>query len=332
MTPRNRKVVAVAYDGLATFEFGVVVEVFGFPRPEIDPWYTFSVCSVDRGPLRAIGGVQVVANKGLRALSTAGTIAIPGWRDVNERPPESLLMALRRAHRRGARLLSLCSGAFVLAAAGLLDGRRAATHWRHAQQLGRDYPCVRVDPDVLYVDDGQVLTAAGSAAGIDLCLHLVRRDFGAGVANNLARRLVVSPHRDGGQAQFIDRPMGRCSSPDVARLMDWLRRNIHQRHSVAGMAARIHVSQRTLARRFREQAGTTPMRWLTSERVRRAQELLEATSDSMDEIAANCGFGSAQLLRFHFHRIAGTSPMAYRASFRGRQDGVAKQQLSGSGI
>ncbi len=318
MRARNQKVVAVAYDGLSMFEFGVVAEVLGLPRPEIGPLYEFSACSVEKGPLRATGGVSVVADKGLKALGSAGTIVIPGWRDVNERPPESLLVALRRAQRRGTRFVSLCSGAFVLAAAGLLDGRPATTHWRYAEQLGRDYPSIRVNPDVLYVDDGQVLTAAGSAAGIDLCLHIVRRDFGAAVANTVARRLVVPPQRDGGQAQFIDRPVDRCASPDIAELMDWLRQRSNKEHNVAGMDARMHVSQRTLARRFQKEAGTTPMRWLARERVRRAQELLETTGLGIEQIAGQCGFGSAQLLRFHFHRVAGISPTSYRASFRQR--------------
>ncbi len=322
MRLKNRKVVVVAYNGLCTFEFGVAVEVFGLPRPEISPWYSFSICSADKGPIRATGGFSVVIEKGLRTLHNAGTVVIPGWRNVNERPPESLLRAIRRAYERGARLLSLCSGAFVLAATGVLDRRRAATHWRYSEQLSRQYPLVDVNPDVLYIDDGRVLTAAGSAAGIDLCLHLVRRDFGAEVANNVARRLVVPPHRDGGQAQFIDRPISRCANPDVAELMDWLRRNLGKEYTITTMAARMHVSERTLARRFHEQAGTTPMRWLASERVGYAQQLLETTDLSVEQISVECGFGSAQLLRFHFQRITATSPTSYRTSFAGYPDSI----------
>lgn len=318
MGPKNRKVVAVAYDGLCTFEFGVAVEVFGLPRPEIGRWYDFSLCTPeeDKSSLRAVGGFRFAVDKGLGALRSAGTIIIPGWRDVNERPPESLLTALRRSYHRGARLISLCSGAFVLAATGLLDGRSAATHWRYAEQLSRDYPSIDVTPDVLYVEDGRLFTAAGSAAGIDLCLHVVRKDFGARVANIVARRLVVPPHRDGGQAQYIDRPISEKGDSEIGLLMDWVRRNLNREHSVASLAKRAKLSERTLARRFHEQAGTTPMRWLAKERIARAQELLETTKLGIDQVAAECGFGSAQLLRFHFQRIASTSPSAYRKHFR----------------
>ena len=205
----NRLVVALAYDGLCTFEFGIAIEVFGLPRPEMGPdWYRFAVCAVDQGRMRAVGGFQLVADGGLELLEEAGTIIIPGWRSAHGAPvPPALIESLRRAHARGARLMSICSGVFVLAAAGLLSGRRATTHWRYVERLSAAYPDIKVEPDVLYVDEGSVLTSAGSAAGIDLCLHVVRHDFGAEVANRLARRLVVPPHREGGQAQFIERPM-----------------------------------------------------------------------------------------------------------------------------
>src|SRR6476620_2190492 len=218
----RRRVVALAYDRMATFEFGIVVEVFGLPRPEIErPWYRFEVCALDRGPLRATGGVTLRARAGLRALSRAGTIVIPGWRDPEERPPEPLLKAVRAAHARGARLLTICSGVFVLAAAGLLDGRRATTHWRYVERLRALHPLVRVEPDVLYVDEGSILTSAGSAAGIDLCLHVVRRDYGAEIANQVARRLVVSPHRDGGQSQYIPAPVGTDRAGGLAGVLEW---------------------------------------------------------------------------------------------------------------
>ncbi len=311
---------------MATFEFGVAVEVFGLPRPELDPWYTFSVCSVDENPLRATGGFTLTVDKGLGALRSAGTIIVPGWRDVGERPPEALTRALGRAHERGARLVSLCSGAFVLAATGLLDGRRAATHWRYASELSRRYPAIEVDSSVLYVDDGRLLTAAGSAAAIDLCLHLVRRDFGARVAAKVARRLVVSPHREGGQAQFVDTPMGPDSGDDIAELMDWLRSRLKDEHRIESLAKHLHVSERTLARRFHQRTGTTPMRWLARERVRHAQLLLESTNLGVEDIARECGLGSAQLLRFHFHRAVGTTPTAYRTAFCGaRSPGSASR-------
>ena len=318
MSPKNRKVVVVVYDGLCTFEFGVAVEVFGLPRPEIGRWYEFSLCTAeeDKNSLRAVGGFRLAVNKGLGALRSAGTIIVPGWRDVNERPPEALLSALRRSYARGARLMSLCSGAFVLAATGLLDGRRAATHWRYVEQLSRDYPSIDVNPNVLYVEDHRSLTAAGSAAGIDLCLQVVRKDYGANIANIVARRLVVPPHRDGGQAQYIDHPVSDTGESEIGSLMDWVRRNLNREHTVASMAKRAKLSERTLARRFHEQAGTTPMRWLAKERIAKAQALLETTKLGIEQVAAKCGFGSAQLLRFHFQRIASTSPTTYRKQFR----------------
>ncbi len=204
----NRLVVTLAYDGLCTFEFGIAIEVFGLHRPEMGPdWYRFAVCAVDQGPLRAVGGFRVVADGGLELLEEAGTIIIPGWRGAREPVPPALIDSLRRAHDRGVRLMSICSGVFVLAAAGLLSGRRATTHWHYVEPFSAAYPDVKVEPDVLYVDEGNILTSAGSAAGIDLCLHVVRHDFGAEIANRLARRLVVPPHREGGQAQFIERPV-----------------------------------------------------------------------------------------------------------------------------
>ena len=319
MTLENRKVVAVAFDRLTFFEFGIAVEVFALPRPEIDPWYDFTACAAEAGPLRTLGGLTfTAARSGLRALATAGTIIIPGWRDVDERPPENLLRALVRAHQRGARILSFCSGAFVLAAAGLLDDRNATTHWRYAEQLALMFPRVRVNPNVLYVDDGDVLTAAGSAAGIDLCLHLVRRDFGAEIANTVARRLVVPPHRTGGQAQFIARPLVACSDQSLADLLDWLTSNLAEQHSVESMSARAHMSPRTFARKFRAQTGTTPARWLSQQRIELARHMLETTDLTIEHIATACGLNSAQLLRFHFQRVIGSTPTAYRSAFRQR--------------
>ena len=316
MSLKNRKVVAVTFDRLALFELGIAVEVFGLPRPEIDPWYDFTVCAAESGPLQSYAGLQLTARTGLRMLSRAGTIIVPSWRDPGEAPPESLLRALQRAHGRGARVVSLCSGAFVLAAAGLLDGRNATTHWRFADRLAAMYPQVRVNPNALYLDDGDVLTAAGSAAGIDLCLHIVRQDFGSEIANRVARRLVVPPHRDGGQAQFIAQPLTECDDDGLASLLDWLGANLAQGHTVESMARRAHMSPRTFARRFREQTGTTPARWLARERVKHAQELLETTAMDVERVAARAGFGSAQLLRFHFRKVIGSTPTAFRTAFR----------------
>ncbi|HUF35726.1 MAG TPA: transcriptional regulator FtrA [Gemmatimonadales bacterium] len=316
MTSPPRRVAAVAYDRLCTFELGIVVELFGLPRPELPvDWYRFSVCSLDRGPLSATGGVRVLAGRGLGGLREADIIAIPGWRDPDEVPPAALLDAVRRAHDRGARILALCSGAFVLAAAGLLDGRRATTHWRYADLLRTRYPRVRVEPDVLYVDEGSVLTSAGSAAGIDLCLHVVRCDYGAEVANLVARRLVVPPHRDGGQAQYVREPVPRRSPAGLARVLDWALARLDQPLGLEDLAREANMSVRTLARRFVEETGSTPHRWLTHERLLAARRRLETSHDSIDAVADAVGFETAMTFRHHFRRAYGTTPTAYRRRF-----------------
>lgn len=313
--PPNLTVAALAYDGLASFEFGIAIEVFGLPRPEFDPWYRFVVCAERRGDLRAVGGFTVRATAGLPMLARAGTIVIPGWRGAATPVPPAILAAIRRAHAHGARLLTICSGVFVLAQAGLLDGRRATTHWRYTETLRRLHPRVIVDPDVLYVDEGTILTSAGSAAGIDLCLHLVRRDFGPARANEVARRMVVPPHREGGQAQFIPRPMppkpGRFSAA-----LDWARARLDHAIPVAAFAREAGMSLRSFQRRFREATGLSPADWLLAERVGRAKELLETTALPVERIATACGFGAADTLRHHFRTRLGTSPRAWRARFR----------------
>jgi len=313
-------VVVVAYDRLGLFELGITAEVFGLPRPELEiPWYRFEVCALDPGPLRATGAVQVRARHGLAALARADTIIVPGWRDPAEMPPARLLDALRRAHRRGARVVSICSGVFVLAAAGLLDGRRATTHWRYVDSLRARYPEIRVEPDVLYVDGGAgVFTSAGSAAGIDLCLHLVRLDHGAEIANQVARRLVVPPHRDGGQAQFIRRPVPRVAGGGLARATDWALAHLDRAVGVDELAKAAALSPRTFARRFRAELGSTPHRWLIHQRVVEAQRQLENSRHSIEEIAGAVGFGTAQTLRLHFRRMLRTSPAAYRRRFATR--------------
>jgi AraC family transcriptional activator FtrA len=305
MPPANRRVAALLYDRLGAFEFGIVAEAFALPRPELRvPWYRFTACALERRPARATGGVRIGATAGLDALGRAGTIVIPGWRDAEETPPAALLEAVRRAHRRGARLLSICSGVFVLAAAGVLDGRRATTHWRYVARLRAAYPAIRVEPDVLYVDEGSILTSAGSAAGIDLCLHLIRRDYGAEIAAQVARRMVVPPHREGGQAQYVREPI----RPESAGTVD-------------DLARRAAMSARTLARRFVAETGTTPHRWLTRQRLIAAQRRLETTTEDMDRVAEAAGFDTAQTLRLHFRRAFGTTPTGYRKRFglrRGR--------------
>ncbi len=310
----NRDVAVIAYDGLCTFEFGIAVELFGLPRPELAEWYRFRICAAEPGPLRAIGGFVVGTGGGLETLETAGTIIVPGWRDVAEVPPDDLLDSLRRAHANGARLVSICSGVFVLAATGLLAGRRATTHWRYTERLAAAYPAIRIEPDVLYVDEGQILTSAGSAAGLDLGLHLIRRDFGPDVANQVARRLVIPPHRDGGQAQFIDRPVQHDGAA-LAGLFDWIRANLAADLSIARLAGRAHMSERTFLRRFAAATGSTPADWVIAARLARARELLEASTLPVERIATEAGFGTADTLRHHFRKRLRTSPQRYRDRF-----------------
>ncbi len=309
--------VAVVYDGLCTFEFGILVELFGLPRPEFEQWYRFRVASVGGRRLRAAGGLAVAAPHSLRILDSAGTILIPGWRSPDEPVPPALVRKLREAHAQGARIASVCSGAFVLAATGLLDGKRAATHWRYARALAERFPEIQVDADVLYVDEGSLITSAGSAAGIDMGLHLIRRDHGVAIANRVARRLVVPPHRGGGQKQYIDAPVTADHGGDsLTELLDEVRASPAEAHTIDSMAQRVNMSRRTLTRRFKAITGTSPHRWLQRERARVAQELLETTSLSMDRIAEESGFSDPQLLRLHFKRVVGTPPMEYRRNFR----------------
>jgi AraC family transcriptional activator FtrA len=311
----NPLVVVLAYDGLCTFEFGVAVEVFGLERPEMGPgWYRCAVAAVEPGPLRAAGGVRIVADGGLDLVAAAGTVVVPGWR--RGPAPHGLLDALRAAHARGARLLSICSGAFLVAATGLLDGRRATTHWRYADALSAEHPAIEVVRDVLYVDEGDLLTSAGSAAGIDLCLHLVRLDYGASAANTVARRLVVAAHRDGGQAQFIERPVPRAHEAGrFGQVLDGIRQRLGERLTIAGLAARAGMSERTFVRRFKEATGLAPGEWIIRERVACARDLLEASDVPVEEVARLSGFGSPAGLRHHFGGQVGIPPSLYRRRF-----------------
>lgn len=315
--PRNRRVAVLVYDGLCTFEFGIAVEMFGLPRPEFADWYDFRLCAVDRGAIHATGGLRVQADGGLEQLAGAGTVIVPGWRGADAPPPPALLEALREAHAQGARLLSFCSGVFVLAATGLLDGRRATTHWRYAPALAERHPRIRIEPDVLYVDEGELLTSAGSAAALDLSLHLIRRDYGPQVANQVARRVVVPTHRDGGQAQFIPSPLP-ASGEALGPLLEWMRRHLDRPLTLAELAARSKLSQRTLLRRFEEATGCSPKQWLIHERLGRARELLEGSALAVEQIADRCGFGSADTLRHHFRRALQLSPARYRERFAHR--------------
>ncbi|ORT61293.1 helix-turn-helix domain-containing protein [Streptomyces sp. CB03238] len=320
-----RNVAAVLLEGVHPFELGLMCEVFGLDRSDDGlPVHDFAVASAEGPWLRTHAGFTIGVEHGLERLAEADLVAVPaGGGYVNRPYPEPLLAALRDAVDRGARVLSVCTGAFVLGAAGLLDGRRCTTHWRHAAELARRHPRALVDPDVLYVDDGPVITAAGTAAGIDACLHLVRQEYGSEVANTIARRMVVPPHRDGGQAQYIDRPLPRSRCDTVGEVLDWMERHLDREITVEQLAVRAHMSPRTFARRFQQETGTTPYRWLLRQRVLLAQELLEATDDTVDAIAGRAGFGNAAALRHHFLRTLGTTPNAYRRTFRGPLRGVA---------
>ncbi|KAA1012957.1 transcriptional regulator FtrA [Paraburkholderia panacisoli] len=319
----NHLVVALAYDRLCTFEFGCVTELFALERPELGvDWYRFAVCAGEAGPIRAAGGITIAAPYTLKLLERADTIVIPGWRDADEVPPEPLLRKIRTAYERGARLCSICSGVFVLAAAGVLDGKTVTTHWRYAAKLQQRYPQLHVQPDALYVDEGRIITSAGSAAGLDMLLHLVRRDHGIAVANRVAQRLVAPPHREGGQAQFVPRPMPPDDSGRLAKLMDWVRAHLAAPHTLRSLAERAAMSPRTLQRQFHDATGMAPYEWLVRERVAFARELLEGQAPlPMARVAELAGFGSEESLRRHFRRIALTSPGAYRRRF-GVQAGV----------
>jgi AraC family transcriptional regulator, transcriptional activator FtrA len=302
-------------DGMLHFELAVAYEVFGTDRSDVvDPWYDVVVCGP--GTARA-GRFRLDPDYGLDRLARADTVIIPAWADVDEDPPDDLVRAVRAAHEAGARVVSLCTGAFVLAAAGLLDGRRATTHWAHTEALATRYPLVEVDPDVLYVDNGSVLTSAGKAAAMDLCLHLIRLDHGSAVANAIARRLVVQPHRPGGQAQFVTTPLPAGDNRPLAGLFPWVMERLDQPLTVEDLARQANMSSRNLGRHFRSVTGSTPLQWLLIQRIRRAQELLETTEDGIDAIADAAGLGTATTLRRHFNRTVGVPPDAYRRTFRG---------------
>ncbi|WP_018437771.1 helix-turn-helix domain-containing protein [Paraburkholderia atlantica] len=315
-----RHVVAVvAFDRISPFHLSVPCVVFGEDRRGGGvPAFDFRVCAAETGALATTAGFSIAVTHGLEALADAQTIIVPSWRDPDETPPAALLDALRAAHARGALLVGLCLGAFVLAAAGILDGRPASTHWAWADDFARRYPRVRLDPDVLYVDDGNVLTSAGTAAGLDCCLHVLRKICGARVANHVARRLVVSPHRQGGQAQYVQQPMPPNPRGDrLSGLLDWVSGNLAAPHTLDTLAARALMSRRTFTRRFRLATGSTVGAWLLAQRLARAQQLLESTDESVEAIAASAGFGSAASLRQHFADAFRTSPSAWRREFRG---------------
>jgi AraC family transcriptional regulator, transcriptional activator FtrA len=313
------RIVIPVTPGLPLFELAVPCEVFGRSRQDfaVPWWYDVQLCGVQDGPVRTADGLLFDGAVGLDELTRADTVIVPACADTQDDPPPELLQALRAAYARGARLASICTGAFTLAAAGLLDGRRAATHWMHAAELADRWPAVQVEPNVLYTDDNRILTSAGAAAGLDLCLHIVRTDHGTRIANILARRLVIPPHREGGQAQYTEQPLPIDGSPNLGPSLDWARANLELPLMVGDIARHALMSPRTFARRFRETTGTTPLQWLCAERVRRAQDLLENTDETIDRIADACGLGSAHRLRTHFTRINGVTPDKFRRTFRG---------------
>jgi AraC family transcriptional regulator, transcriptional activator FtrA len=314
----TRTVSVLVYDRMSAFETGIVTEVFGLRWPELDaPAYDLKICADRPGSVRMIGGATLHTPYGLDDLASAQTVIVPSVTDVTADPSAEVVAALRLAHRRGSRMVSICSGAFALAGAGLLDGRRATTHWRYADALRRRHPAVDVDPAPLYVDDGDVLTSAGCAAGLDLCLHLVRLDHGASVANAIARRLVVQPHRDGGQAQYIEAPMpADADDTRVADSMAWALARLAEPITVRILAGRAHMSPRTYLRHFSQTTGTSPIRWLIVQRVQASLPLLETTDLPIEEVAAAVGFERAVTYRHHFSQAMRTSPSAYRRTFR----------------
>ena len=321
--PANRsdhKVAVVVYDGFAPFDLGVVCEVFG-EDPRVapgDPWYRLFICGDTSAPVTADTGFQILVPHGLETLAEVDTVIVtPTYRP--DEVAESVFAALRQAHARGCRILSLCTGAFVLARAGLLDGRRAATHWTECDELARRFPLVSVDAGVLYVDEGDILTGAGSAASIDLLLHIVRQDYGSDVATQLARQLVVPPQRDGGQAQFIEQPLPELDDANLfADTVTWVQEHLDDPVTVEDLAQRSAMSPRTFARRFQAATGTTPYQWLLGQRVHLAQRLLETSDLSVETVAERSGFCTAGNLRKHFGRVVHTSPQAYRRAFQDR--------------
>lgn len=316
-----RNVVAVVGGSAGAFELGVVCQTFGLDRsddPAGLPRHDFAVCAARPGPVMTTSGFPIQVDHGPERIAEADLVTVPAWAEWDRAAPPPLLEALRAAVARGARVLSVCTGAFLLAEAGLLDGRRATTHWQFTDRLAAEYPRVEVDAHVLYVEDGPVTTSAGAAAGIDACLHLVRSEYGAATANALARRMVVPAHRSGGQAQFIEMPMPapRTADGDLSELIDWMQAHLDQPLTVDALAARAAMSPRTFARRFKAVTGTTAHRWLLDQRLQLAEELLERTDLSVDAVAGRAGFGSADTLRHHFAARRGIAPAAHRRTFR----------------
>lgn len=310
-------VAILIYDHINPFELSVATEVFGLDRPELGvEWYRTFVCAVESRPIPTRSGFSIFTSYNLTHMREANTIIVPSTTPGDIDVPDQLLEALRAAYQQGTRVVSFCTGAFVLAAAGLLNGRRAATHWLWSSQLARQYPLIEVDPSVLYIDDGQILTSAGTAASIDLALHIVRKDYGAEIASAVARRMVVPPLREGGQAQYIQSSISNPGEPSAfSAILQWMTMHLHEELTIERLAGEMKMSQRTFARHFREAMGITPHQWLLHQRIVQAQRLLETTDESIERIASLCGFSSAAMLRIHFQHFVRTSPQAYRHTF-----------------
>ncbi|MBS1154579.1 MAG: AraC family transcriptional regulator [Proteobacteria bacterium] len=314
---QNHTVAVVAFREISPFHLSVPCLVFGESHPK-NSAFDLLVCSFEDGPLITSAGFSIAVDHGLEVLESAQTIIVPSWRDPHERPPQPLLDALVAAHQRGAQLVGLCLGAFVLAEAGLLEGRQATTHWAWAWDFAQRFPGVQLDTDVLYVADGNILTSAGTSAGLDCCLHLLRQQLGSEIANHVARKLVMPPHRQGGQAQFIEQPLPATARDSrLAGLLDWIRANLQIPHTVDSLAEKSLMSRRTFTRHFRQLTGTTVNHWLLSERLALSQRLLETTNQSIEHIANLVGFGSPVTLRFHFSKAFKVTPTAWRKTFQG---------------
>ncbi len=311
-------IAVVAFDGISPFHLSVPSLVFGENRLDLGiPDFKVSVCAAEEGPLRTSAGFEIFTSNRLDALRGADIVIMPSWHGDGTPAPPALLEVLRSAHRGGARIVGLCLGAFVLAEAGLLDGKTATTHWNWAKALAERFPQVRVDRDVLYVDEGDVLTSAGVAAGLDCCLHLLRQLCGAEAASRVARRLVIAPHRQGGQAQFIEQPLPASHADDrLGKVLSWAAHHLDQPHSIDSLAQRASMSRRSFTRHFRQATGTTVLQWLLNQRLAQAQRMLETGSRPIEFIAQEAGFGSALSLRQHFRAAFNTSPSQYRKQFR----------------
>ena len=308
------RIVLLAIPGVTPFEFGLICEVFGIDRSEMGgPTFDFTIATAEPGPVRSSLGFEIIVENDLSAAETADLVAVPAHTigGIDER----YLEVIRRAEARGAWVLSVCSGAFALAQSGILDGRRATTHWMHTDRLAAEYPATEVDPDVLFVEDRKVVTSAGTAAGIDAALHIVRKERGAVQTNVVARRMVVPPQRDGGQSQYIQTPLLECKSDSFALVAEWMLENLEKDLTIDQLARKALMSSRTFARRFRADMGTTPAAWLNRQRIIRAQQLLEETDRTLEAIAQDTGFGTAAVMRHHFLKVLQTTPTAYRRAF-----------------